>query len=89
MKKRISKKPSETDWVRLRAMRDEEIDFSDLPEQGEDFFNDATLRLPQPKETVCISLDRDVLEWFKAQGKSYQSRINSVLKAYKEAQGNS
>ncbi|MBM4285464.1 MAG: BrnA antitoxin family protein [Deltaproteobacteria bacterium] len=34
---------------------------------------------------MTIRLDRDVLAWFKAQGKGYQSRINSVLRAYKEA----
>jgi len=68
-------------------MRDEDIDFSDIPEQGEEFFETAELRLP--KKTVCIRLDADVLEWFKAQGKGYQTKINAVLRAHKEAGGSS
>jgi uncharacterized protein (DUF4415 family) len=66
-------------------MRDEEIDFSDIPEQGKEFFKRAVLCLPQPKATVTIRLDRQVLEWFKAQGPRYQTRINALLRAYMEA----
>ena len=67
MKRGTSRQKSETDWERLNAMRDEDIDTSDIPEQGEEFFEAAELRLP--KKTVCIRLDADVLAWFKAQGK--------------------
>jgi uncharacterized protein (DUF4415 family) len=69
MRKLTLKKKSETDWERLRQMRDEDIDFSDIPEMGEDFFKNATLRLPKPKAQVCIRLDQDLLDWFKAQGR--------------------
>jgi len=41
--------------------------------------------LPQPKASVCIRLDQEVLDWFKAQGKGYQTRINALLRAYMEA----
>ncbi|MDI6854333.1 MAG: BrnA antitoxin family protein [Deltaproteobacteria bacterium] len=44
----------------------------------------ATAALPQAK--VCIRLDQDILEWFKSQGKGYQTKINAVLRAFKEAQ---
>lgn len=41
---------------------------------------------PTPKKTqVTLRLDTDVLNWFKAQGKGYQTHINALLKAYKEA----
>lgn len=79
------KKKSATDWGRVDAQRDEEIDLSDLPEQDEAFFRNAVLRLPQPKVAVTLRLDQDVLTWFKAQGKGYQTRINALLRAYKEA----
>jgi len=85
MKRGSSRQKSETDWERLEAMRDEDIDTSDIPEQGVEFFETAELRLP--KKTVCIRLDADVLAWFKAQGKGYQTRINAILRAYKEAGG--
>ena len=29
-----------------------------------------------------MRIDADVLEWFKARGKGYQTRMNAVLKAY-------
>ena len=38
-----------------------------------------------PKAAVTIRLDRQVLEWFKAQGRGYQTRINALLRAYMEA----
>ena len=85
MSKKNLKKRSETDWAALDAMRDGDIDFSDIPEADENFFKNAVLRLPQPKVSICLRVDRDVVDWFKAQGKGYQTRINAVLKAYKEA----
>lgn len=66
----------------LAAMPDEEIDFSDIPELGEDFFRNARLVMPSPKQQVTVHIDADVLDWFKAQGKGYQSRMNAVLRAY-------
>ena len=86
MKKRDLKKPSRTDWARLKAMRDEDINLSDTPELGDSFFKNAVLRLPKPKAKVCIRLDQDILEWFRSQGKGYQTRINAILRAYKETQ---
>jgi len=85
VKRHNTKRRSKTNWARIDRMRDEEIDFSDLAEQGKDFFKRAVLRLPQPKATVTIRLDRQVLEWFKAQGRGYQTRINALLRAYMEA----
>ncbi|WP_263322587.1 BrnA antitoxin family protein [Endozoicomonas sp. Mp262] len=79
------KKTPGTDWKRLESMKDEEIDTSDIPELDDDFFNEAELRVPV-KKPVTIRLDADVLEWFKNQGQGYQTRINSLLRKYMEAQ---
>ncbi len=38
-----------------------------------------------PKASVSLRLDQDVLEWFKAQGAGYQTRINTVLRAFRDA----
>jgi uncharacterized protein (DUF4415 family) len=70
---------------RLKEMKDEEIDYSDIPETDEEFWKDAQVIFPARKKVLSIRLDEDVVEWFKAQGKGYQTRINAVLKAYKEA----
>ena len=77
------KKTSGTDWERLNAMSDEDIDTSDITELDDDFFQQAELRLPM-KKPVTIRLDADVLEWFKGQGQGYQTRINNLLRKYME-----
>lgn len=43
--------------------------------------------LPEPerKKLISLRLDADVVAFFRAQGKGYQTRINSVLRAYMEA----
>src|SRR6266481_422814 len=45
----------------------------------------AHLVLPPGKELVTLRLDRDVIDWFREAGKGYQTRINAVLRAYKDA----
>ncbi|MCU7813834.1 MAG: BrnA antitoxin family protein [Candidatus Thiodiazotropha sp. (ex Lucinoma kastoroae)] len=72
-----------TDWKRLDAMKDEDIDLSDISELSDEFFKNTDLRLPE-KRSVTIRLDADVLEWFKKQGKGYQTRINKLLRSYME-----
>jgi uncharacterized protein (DUF4415 family) len=86
MSEKNSKKISETDWEALEAMTDDEIDFSDIPRTEKGFFKDAELRLPKPKETISLRVDPEVLAWYKAQGKGYQTRMNAVLRRYMEAQ---
>lgn len=78
-------KISKTDWKRLTEMDDEAIDTSDIPELDDDFFEEAELRLPA-KQPVTLRIDEDVLEWFKSQGKGYQTRINKLLRQYMESQ---
>jgi uncharacterized protein (DUF4415 family) len=79
------KKASQTDWKRIDAMRDEDIDFSDIPEQGPDFFANAII-WPGPKKQVTLRIDPDVLKFFRKQGRGYQTTINAVLRKYMEAQ---
>lgn len=71
----------------LADLPDEDIDFSDIPEADAAFWKNAQLRLPgaEPKAPVSIRLDRDVLDFFKATGRGYQTRINAVLRSYVEA----
>jgi uncharacterized protein (DUF4415 family) len=38
-----------------------------------------------PKASISLRIDADVLEWFKSTGPGYQTRINAVLRAYKDA----
>jgi uncharacterized protein (DUF4415 family) len=80
-----SKRQSKTDWKRIDAIRDEDIDFSDSPELGPDFFANAIL-WPGPKRQITLRLDPDVLKFFRKQGRGYQTTINAVLRKYMEAQ---
>jgi uncharacterized protein (DUF4415 family) len=94
MRKRSSSKKSETDFKRLDAMKDEDIDFSDNPEVPAEMFARGIVRrglkpIP-PKKQLTLRVDSDVVDWYKKQGPGYQTRINSLLRAYmKERQRNS
>jgi len=46
----------------------------------------AEVRLPQPKRMISLRVDPEVLDFFQAQGKGYQTRINAVLRAWMEAE---
>jgi uncharacterized protein (DUF4415 family) len=71
-------------------MKDEDIDFSDSPEITPEMFAKAVVRRglkPESRKTqLTIRLDSDVLAWYKAQGRGYQTRINALLRAFMEAQ---
>jgi uncharacterized protein (DUF4415 family) len=68
----------------IEALRDEDIDYSDIPETDEAFWEKAELRLPTPKKGVYLRLDQDLLDWLKGQGPGYQTRINAILRSYME-----
>jgi uncharacterized protein (DUF4415 family) len=88
MKKSPTSKKSETDWKRLRKMKDQDIDFSDIPPITPQMFARGIVRrglkpIP-PKRQLTLRMDSDVIEWFKKQGQGYQTKINSLLRAYME-----
>jgi uncharacterized protein (DUF4415 family) len=89
MNKAFTSEESLTDWKRLDALQDEDIDLTDAPEITPEMFAKAVVRrgLPPPpsKQQITIRLDNDVLRWFRSQGEGYQTRINSLLRAYMEA----
>ncbi len=78
-----------TDWERLDAMEDDDIDLSDAPEITPEMFAKAVVRRglkpTQRKQQVTLRIDSDVLEWFRIQGRGYQTKINALLRAYMEA----
>jgi uncharacterized protein (DUF4415 family) len=43
------------------------------------------LKPQTPKAAISLRVEQDVLEWFKAQGPGYQTRINAVLRAFRDA----
>lgn len=74
-----------TDWEAARAISQAEVerladeDEGRLPEGWE---GTVDIGVPVPKQAVNMRLDADVLAWFRARGPGYQTRINSVLRAF-------
>jgi uncharacterized protein (DUF4415 family) len=56
------KENSKTDWVRIRSMKDDEIDTSDIPELDVSLFENAELGMPARKEPITLRLDKDLVE---------------------------
>jgi len=81
----VSEKSIKSDLNRLDSMSDKDIDYSEIPEFDEEFLRSVDMKFSPGKKPVSLRLDADVLEWMKAQGKGYQSRINAILRAYYEA----
>jgi uncharacterized protein (DUF4415 family) len=78
-----TKRRSRTDWKRIDALQDKDIDYSEIPKQGPDFFANAIL-WPGPKKQITLRIDPDVLAFFRKSGKGYQTSINAVLRKYVE-----
>lgn len=73
---------------RIRALDQSELEaeFADPYNIPPDFWAEGEMVLGPNKVEIHIRLDSDVVDWFKGRGRGYQSRINSVLRHYVEAQ---
>jgi uncharacterized protein (DUF4415 family) len=72
--------------LEIATLPDAEVDTYDIPALDEAFWKSARVVMPeQGKRQLTVRLDGDVLDWFKAQGKGYQTRMNAVLRSYYEA----
>jgi len=90
MKRASISRKSRTDVKRLKSMKDSDIIIDrDAPAWTPDMFARAMVRKglePTPKKSLLsLRIDADVLEWFRSQGRGYQSRMNALLRAYMKA----
>ncbi len=80
---------SNTDWARLKAKAKPTTLTTAHPEADIRHIVRGVVRRglqPVPsKSSISLRVDQDVLEWFKAQGPGYQTRINTVLRAFRDA----
>lgn len=81
---------NKTDWKRVRAMKDANVTFTEdapatVPEDWADAVAHRGLPLPARKEQIALRVDADVLSWYRAQGAGWQTRMNAVLKAFRDA----
>jgi uncharacterized protein (DUF4415 family) len=90
MRSMTARGESKSDWSRAGAMHSAEIEAAIATDADEaDITVDwstASVTLPEPKAVLNMRVDRDVLDFFRRQGKGYQSRINAVLRSFVEHQ---
>ena len=75
---------SQTDWERIDAMRDDDIDTSDIPPLSADFCAKAKLRTPK-QITTSVQIDPETFAWFQSQGENAAQQMSVALKIYAEA----
>lgn len=73
----------------IAAVKDEDINFSDIAELDESFWRGAELIELSRTELITLRVKRSVLEHFRAQGRGYQTRMNRVLEHYVRARSGS
>ncbi|MDR0552098.1 MAG: BrnA antitoxin family protein [Spirochaetaceae bacterium] len=76
-------KISKEEWDRVRAIKDEDIDYSDIPRMTD--LSSLVPRVPRAmykpvKVNVNCKLDADIVAWLKSGGKGYQTRLNAILR---------
>jgi len=78
---------SETDWRRVHAMGNADIDLSDIPEVTAEMVAHGVLRVagkavPRGKQRLTMYLDTAIVEYFKARAgtRGYQTLINTALR---------
>lgn len=94
VREKLKQGESKTDWSRVDAMTDEDIgkairddpDWADFQDVN---WSKAEWVIPVEKKSISIRLDTDIIDFFKASGKGYQTRINAVLRHYMKESGSS
>jgi uncharacterized protein (DUF4415 family) len=76
------KESSKTNWERIDALTDENIDTSDIPPLTDSFFDKAILRVPHELVSMNPRLDPEIVAWFKAEGGDWEQRMNAALRLY-------
>lgn len=85
IRRKLARGESKTDWKRADAISQTEVER--LADKNEGVLpagweNTVMVGLPPAKQDIHIRLDGDILDWFKARGRGYQTRINAVLRAF-------
>jgi uncharacterized protein (DUF4415 family) len=84
----FNRPPGKTDWARVDTLTDEDIAraVAEDPDAAPLDIDWSTARLyfPRLKQPMSLRVDPDVLAFFKATGKGWQTRMNAVLRAYME-----
>ena len=86
IKSKIERGEDRTDWRKANATTGKKLEASiraDVDDvHGEPDWTQAIVGVPAPKDHINIRIDHDVLEWFRANGRGYQTLMNNVLRAF-------
>jgi uncharacterized protein (DUF4415 family) len=86
IKAKVARGEDRTDWRKANAVTGKKLEVSiraDVNEvQGEPDWTQAVMGIPAPKDHINIRIDHDVLAWFRASGRGYQTLMNNVLRAF-------
>lgn len=85
MSENATNNTSRTNWAKVDALTDEQIDTSDVPALSEEFFARAKWRTPSAPVMVTVGIAPEVLAWYQAQGEDYGQRMAAALRIYAEA----
>lgn len=73
---------SNTDWQRLSRQNDNEIDYSDIPETDDKFWEKADIIFPHKQVDFTLKLDEDLASWLKSMGQNSNQAVNNIIRAY-------
>ena len=76
---------SETNWEKVDALTEEEIDTSDIPPLTDEFFIKSRWWKPVAPLNVLVKVDPTTLAWFEAQGEDSEIKMAAALRIYAEA----
>jgi uncharacterized protein (DUF4415 family) len=88
IKTKIARGEDRTNWAKVNATTGAKLEASirsdmDMDDvHGEPDWKQGVMGLPSPKDHINIRIDHDVLEWFKKNGRGYQTLMNNVLRAF-------
>ena len=86
IKTKVKRGEDRTNWRKANAMTGKKLEASIEADpddvHGEPDWTKAVMGMPAPKDHINIRIDHDVLEWFRASGRGYQTLMNNVLRAF-------
>lgn len=84
MNENVMNNTSRTNWEKVDALTEDDIDTSDIPPLTEEFFSKSRWRSPISSLSVLVPVDAETLEWFQSQGENSEKQMAAALKIYAE-----
>jgi uncharacterized protein (DUF4415 family) len=86
IKTKIARGDDRTNWAKVNAVTGARLEASIRADgddvQGEPDWSQTIMGIPPPKDHINIRIDHDVLQWFRSNGRGYQTLMNNVLRAF-------